>query len=211
MTKLFFDISRSLSPRTGTWPGDVSFSLRQTFSQQQENSVNVGCIQMSIHTGTHIDAPYHFEPEGERCHQLDLTAFWGPAQVVQVSRHQGALEIEDLAGVDLRLAPRLLLHTPASKIPDEVFPSSIVYPSAGLTAVLAEAGIVLLGTDAPSMDALDAPRLPGHKNLYRYGISILEGLNLNGVPDGLYELCAMPLKLQDADGSPVRAVLRCME
>jgi arylformamidase len=208
MTERFYDISRTLSSHTGTWPGDVSFSLMQTFSQQKGDSVNVGCIQMSIHTATHIDAPYHFESDGERCHQLDLSAFWGPAQVVTVDRKQGALQIEDLAGIDLRLAPRLLLHTPASQIPDEVFPSSIIYPSAAFAEALAEAGIVLLGTDAPSMDALDDQQLPGHAILYRNGISILEGLNLSGVPDGLYELSAIPLKIEDADGSPVRAVLR---
>jgi len=112
--------------------------------------------------------------------------------------------------VELERAPRLLLHTAASGLSQDMFPNKIVYPSVSLVNALSAAGIVLLGTDAPSMDALDDQRLPGHAALYRNGISILEGLNLAGVPDGVYELCALPLNIKGGDGSPVRAVLRQM-
>jgi len=208
MAHEFYDISRTLSPHIGTWPGDHAFSLQPSFSQQNGDSVNVGVLAMSIHTATHIDAPYHFESQGETCHQLDLSAYWGPAQVMTVQKEHGPLEVEDLGGVDLKTAPRLLLHTSASKLADEEFPTRIVYPSVSMVNSLAAAGVVLLGTDAPSVDALDDRLLPGHAALYRHGIAILEGLNLSRVPDGLYELCALPLKIEFGDGSPVRAVLR---
>ncbi len=204
----FYDISRTLSARIATWPGDVSFSLEDTFSRQKGHSVNAGCLQMSIHTGTHIDAPYHFDAQGDTTEELYLSVFWGLAQVVTVAKKSGALEVADLPGVDLKAAPRLLLHTDASHLAEDVFPSEIVYPSVGLVQALSAAGIVLLGTDAPSMDALEDRQLPGHAALYQHGISILEGLSLVGVPDGLYELCALPLKIKGGDGSPVRAVLR---
>jgi arylformamidase len=204
----FYDISRSLSARIATWPGDTAFSLHPTFAQDQGHSVNVGRLQMSIHTGTHIDAPYHFDAAGKTTDQLNLAAFWGPAQVVTVEKETGALQVEDLAAVDLGLAPRLLLHTSASQLADGIFPAEIVYPSLALVEALATAGIRLLGTDACSMDELSDQQLAGHTALNRHGISILEGLNLSGVPDGLYELCALPLKIVGADGSPVRAVLR---
>ena len=211
MAQKMYDISRILSPNIATWPGDVPFSLQGTFSQRKGDSVNVGRFQTSIHTGTHIDAPFHFDSEGETAEQLDLSAFWGPAQVVTVEKEQGPLEVEDLDGVDLEKAPRLLLHTTASEISQDIFPGKIVYPSVSLVNALSAAGIVLLGTDAPSMDALDDQRLPGHAALYRNGISILEGLNLTGVPDGVYELSALPLNIKGGDGSPVRAVLRQMK
>ena len=208
MVQAFYDISRTISPRSGTWPGDVTLSVSQTFAQHRGDMVNVGCLQMSIHTGTHIDAPFHFDSDGEKSDQLDLAAFWGMAQVVTVEREPGPLEVQDLAEVNLTLPPRLLLHTPTSRMSDETFPSECVYPSVGLVETLARAGIILLGTDAPSVDALSDRNLPGHAALYRHGISILEGLNLSGVLDGLYELSALPLKLEMGDGSPVRAVLR---
>lgn len=211
MTQKLYDISRALSPGIATWPGDVPFSLQPTFSQREGDSVNVGRVQISVHTGTHIDAPFHFDSQGETTEQLSLSAFWGAAQVVTVEKEQGPLEIEDLAGVELGKAPRLLLHTAASEISPDMFPGRIVYPSVNLVRALSAAGIVLLGTDAPSMDALDDENLPGHAALYRHRISILEGLHLTGVPDGLYELCALPLKLEGGDGSPVRAVLRQMK
>ena len=210
MAQKIYDISRVFSPSIATWPGDVPFSLEASFSQREGYSVNVGRVQTSIHTGTHIDAPYHFDSRGETTDQLDLSAFWGSAQVVTVEKQVGPLHVDDLDGVDLERAPRLLLHTAASDIPQDVFPGKIVFPSVSLVSALCAAGIVLLGTDAPSMDALDDQTLPGHAALYRYGISILEGLNLSGVPDGLYELCALPLNIKGGDGSPVRAVLRQM-
>lgn len=208
MVQKIYDISRVFSPSIATWPGDVPFSLQDTFSQREGFSVNVGRVQTSLHTGTHIDAPFHFDSQGETAEQLELSAFWGLAQVVTVGRKHGPLEVEDLAGVNLESAPRLLLHTVASEVPQDIFPGKIVYPSVSLVSALSVAGIVLLGTDAPSMDALDDQTLPGHAALYRHGISILEGLNLTGVPDGLYELCALPLNIKGGDGSPVRAVLR---
>jgi len=211
MADAFYDISRTLSSRVGTWPGDVPYALRRTFSQEKGDSVNVGSLSMSIHTGTHVDAPYHFNLRGEQCDQLDLSVFWGLAQVITINRVHGAMDEEDLQGINLKLAPRLLLHTPASTMADEFFPERIVYPSSAFVEVLAANGIILLGTDAPSMDALDDRHLPGHTSLYQHGISILEGLNLTGVPDGLYELAALPLKIEQGDGSPVRAVLRSIK
>jgi arylformamidase len=208
MAKALYDISRTLSSRISTWPGTTPFSVRQTLSLSSGDSVNVGRLEMSIHTGTHVDAPYHYRAHGEKSDQLDLAVFWGRAQVVTVGKSSGALELEDLDGIDLRLAPRLLLHTSASQIPSEVFPTEIVYPSVRLVEALAASGILLLGTDAPSVDALKDRQLPIHSALYQKGISILEGLNLKGVPDGLYELSALPLKIAQGDGSPVRAVLR---
>lgn len=208
MANELYDISLTLATRIATWPGDVRFSLTQTLSQTTGYSVNVGCLQMSIHTGTHVDAPYHFDPEGETSDQLNLQPFWGMAQVVTVEIANGALEPEDFEEVDLELAPRLLLHTAASHLREDIFPSDNVYPSVRLVETLSEAGIILLGTDGLSMDALTDTLLPSHSALYRQGISILEGLNLTGVPDGLYELVALPLKIEGGDGSPVRAVLR---
>jgi arylformamidase len=102
----------------------------------------------------------------------------------------------------------LLVHSVASAKPVDQFPTQFVYPSPELADFMAEHGIVLFGSDAPSMDDMASKTLPGHKALRRHRIAILEGLLLTDVPDGTYELIALPLKIEGGDGSPVRAILR---
>jgi arylformamidase len=139
---------------------------------------------------------------------MPLDLYWGPAQVVHVRKQHGPLLPDDLRDVDLTRAPRLLVRTTASDLAPDEFPEDIVYPDPSLGTFLFEAGIVLFGSDAPSMDALDSKELPGHNALGARGIAILENLALSGVDDGLYDLVALPLKVVGGDGSPVRAVLR---
>ncbi len=101
-----------------------------------------------------------------------------------------------------------MVRSASSSAPHDLFPPEFVYPSPALVSLLARAGIVLYGSDAPSMDHADSEELPGHNALLVAGIAILEGLDLSATPDGAYELVALPLKIAGGDGSPVRAVLR---
>ncbi|HSM57270.1 MAG TPA: cyclase family protein [Candidatus Sulfomarinibacteraceae bacterium] len=202
------DISRTLSPGIAVWPGDTSFQIRRTLSRSEGHSVNLTTLTLSAHTGTHADAPLHFADDGASLDHVDLIPFWGPAQVVTIARRAGALQPDDLHSHDLSLAPRLLLRSSASDLDPTAFPEQYVYPAPALAAHLQQAGIILLGSDAPSMDHVESEDLPGHNALLRHGISILEGLDLSRAPDGLYELSALPLKIAGGDGSPVRAALR---
>ena len=118
---------------------------------------------------------------------------------------------EDFKEYDLSLAARLLVRTPAGQIPDTSFPEKIPYPSPELSVFLRDLGIILYGTDTPSMDAIDSSVLPGHNAMIENGIAILEGLDLGLAKDGLYELSALPLKIVGGDGSPVRAALRSLK
>ena len=166
---------------------------------------------MSAHTGTHADAPAHFAEDGLQIDQVRLAAYWGPAQVVTVTKPAGPLTPADLAGIDLSRAPRLLVHTRASTLDPAIFPTAFVYPAPETAALLAAHGIMLFGSDAPSMDDASSTTLPGHHALRRHGIAILEGLQLDHVADGVYELVALPLKIAGGDGSPVRAALRTLD
>lgn len=205
------DISRTLVAETAVWPGDRPFELQSQLRLAQGDSVNLSHLHMSAHTGTHVDAPYHFAGDGTTMEAVAPEIYWGPAQVVTVSRSSGALQPQDFEEVDLSLAPRLLVHSAASDLPKTVFPQVFVYPSPALAAHLAGAGVILFGSDAPSMDAQDSKTLQGHHALRTHGIAILEWLDLSQTPDGLYELVALPLKIAGGDGSPVRAVLRATE
>jgi arylformamidase len=202
------DISRKLEPTLAVWPGDTPFARQMMLSIAEGASVNLSTLTLSAHTGTHVDAPFHVQRAGATLESLPLEPYWGPAQVVTVHKAAGPLHPEDFAHVDLGRAPRLLVRSPASTAPQDLFLRQIVYPSPALAAALGRAGILLYGTDAASMDDVDSKELPGHHALLAAGIAILEGLDLREAPDGLYELAALPLKIAGGDGSPVRAVLR---
>lgn len=204
------DISRTLKPGTAVWPGDTPYSLKYQMRIEAGDSVNLTTLQLSAHTGSHIDAPRHFTQEGLTIDSLDLTVFWGKVQVFSVAKKGGALIPDDFSGCDLSIAPRILIRSNASLIDQSVFPLTFVYPSPELAEWLGAGEIILFGTDAPSVDALDSRELAGHRALSRYGISILEWLDLSQAADGVYELAALPLKITGGDGSPVRAVLRAL-
>ncbi|MCA9866223.1 MAG: cyclase family protein [Anaerolineales bacterium] len=208
MSVRLYDISRTLFASMAVWPGDTSFELRPTGSIAKGDIVNVTTLTLSAHTGTHVDAPYHFTDEGQTMEQVDLAVYWGLAQVVTVKRESGPLVPSDFAGYDLGRAPRLLVKSGASAADPRLFHTEFVHPGPELADYLGTLGIVLYGADGPSMDEPNSKTLPGHHALQRNHILILEGLDLTDVPDGLYELAAFPLRILGGDGSPVRAVLR---
>jgi arylformamidase len=140
--------------------------------------------------------------------RMPLEAYMGPATLVTVQREAGPLTPADFPNLDWAKVERLLVHSAASARPADQFPTEFVYPSPELAEVMGEHGLVLFGSDAPSMDDMHSKTLPGHKALRRHNIAILEGLLLTGIPDGTYELIALPLKIAGGDGSPVRAILR---
>ena len=209
--KKIYDISQTLNASIATWPGDCTFELAETLNIKNGASVNVSKISMSIHTGTHVDAPYHFLEQGSTMEQVDLLPFWGPAQVVTIQGEFGPMEVESFSDVDLSLAPRILVRTNVGEQSETLFPESISYPSLELVDYFASHGIILYGVDAPSVDKLNSKTMEVHKALYFNQINILEGINLRDVPDGIYELVAIPRNIEGADGSPVRAALRTMD
>jgi arylformamidase len=199
------DISRPMAAGTACWPGDVPFAFRLGWTIAGGASVNVGSIETSVHTATHCDAPFHFDDTGATVDRLPLDVFVGPAQVVDVrnaSRWRDRLVALDLSGT-----PRVLFRT--GGWPDSSrFPDSIPVMEPDLPGWLADRGVRLIGVDLPSVDPLDSKTLENHHALGRAGITIVEGLWLEGVLEGRYGLMALPLKMIGADGSPMRAVLR---
>lgn len=207
MTRLY-DITRTVSTATAVWPGDTPFSFDHIVRRADGAQYNLTRVTMSPHTGTHADAPWHFEEAGAHPAAVPLGPYFGPARVVTVPRARGGIGPSDLGGRDLGGVERLLLHTPASDRPDHAWSNDFPHATPGLVDFLGERGIVLLGVDAPSVDPFDSADLACHHRLHARGIAILENLRLAGVPDGDYDLAALPLKLAEACGSPVRAVLR---
>ncbi|MGG3833984.1 arylformamidase [Geobacillus thermocatenulatus] len=205
----WIDISQQLDEHTPVWPGDTPFSYRIRWHKEDSGAVNVGQITMSTHTGTHIDAPFHFDNRGKKVIDLDVNIYIGPALVIHLSNPK-KIGIDELQQIDLNGVTRLLIYTGAWTNRN-TFPETIPYIDPPLAPYLRKYGVRLIGVDLPSVDPLTSKLLPAHHELHRCGIHILEGLVLDHVPPGDYELVALPLPLVNADGSPVRAILRKME
>ena len=199
------DISQPLGVGTAVWPGDQPFQLNWTLQQSAGDSVNVAAVTMSVHTGTHTDGGFHVAPNGTRAAQLPLDAYIGRALVVDARGH-GSLDEDVIRDVDLTNIRRILFRT-RSEIDPGAFPRDFMSPTEALARRLVEDGIRLVGSDAPSMDHVDSKTLDSHHILTQAGVAILENLVLSDVAPGVYTLIAMPLKLVEADSSPVRAVL----
>lgn len=207
---MLYDITRTIAPGTAVWPGDTTYSLSHNLRLSEGASVNLTTIKLSPHTATHADAYYHYEPDGTAAVDMPLSAYLGPARVVTVPKIEGPLLPEDFAHLDLTRRKRLLIHSAVSDLPDDQWPERFPYLSTDLIDWLAERGFILIGLDSPSVDAFDSQSLLCHHALYRCRMVNIELLNLRGVPDGDYELIALPLKLAGACASPVRAILRTL-
>jgi arylformamidase len=199
------DITHPVSSALAPWPGDTRFDFRLVARLQEGASCNVGRVTCSIHTGTHVDAPYHFEEAGQTVDALALEPFIGPARVF-VAHGRDIIGRDVFAGLDGRVTQRVLLRTNSCD-DKSVFPERIPTFAADVPAWLGTQGVRLIGLDVPSVDQTDSKTLPLHHALGEAKIMILENLDLRDVQPGIYELIALPLRLVGADGSPVRAVL----
>ncbi|OZM56699.1 arylformamidase [Lottiidibacillus patelloidae] len=200
------DISRPLQKGVPNWPGDTEFNYEVSWSKEQSGSVNVGKITMSIHTGTHIDSPFHFDNEGKKVKDLDINIYVGEALVVDMTG-KDSIGADDLKHIDFEGVERILLKTNSWK-DATIFPETITYLRPDIGQFLSEQGVRLIGVDVPSVDPLNSKELEAHHGLHKHEIYILEGINLEHIVPGRYELMALPLALSEADGSPVRAVLK---
>ncbi len=202
----FIDISRPLEAGTPPWPGDRQVEFKQELRIADGESVNLGSLSISLHNGTHTDAPAHYNDAGKTIDAVPPDKYIGAAQVIDV-RGQESISIGLLKSLGAPNAPRLILNTGAWENPAE-FPRNWPLMDKDVPAWLAANGVVLVGLDAPSVDAFSSKNLPRHHACGDADILILENLDLERVTPGNYELMALPLKITGADGSPVRAVLR---
>jgi arylformamidase len=199
------DISPPISEAIAIWPGDVPFRRAVHLSIAQGANLDLSSIESTLHLGAHADAPSHYVAGGEAIGTRPLEVYYGPCEVVAVTVARGARVIpEDLPG-PVR-APRLLVRTGTFPRPTE-WNTDFASLSPALVEHLAAQGGVLVGIDTPSVDPFDDKVLETHQALARTGLANLEGLVLDHVAPGLYTLIALPLRLEGADASPVRAVL----
>jgi arylformamidase len=207
---MLYDITRTVAPDTHVWPGDTPYRVQHNLRLDDGESVNLTTLTFSPHTGTHADAYYHYTENGAHPATMPMETYIGHAKVVTVTRRDGPLMPEDFGHVRLDGAERLLIHSHVSDVADCAWPEVFPYLSVTLIDWLDSLHIRLVGLDSPSVDAFDSTELPCHHALWKHRMVNLEMLMLKDVPDGDYELIALPLKLDKTCGSPVRAVLRSL-
>ena len=205
--KRLWDISQPLDAQSPVFPGDTPYQQQWCATIAPGCPVNVSAITLSPHVGAHADAPLHYDPEGASIGALDLTPFLGPCRVVYALDAAPLVQLAHLAHALDRLPPRLLVRT-CRQFPLTAFDSQLTAIDPDTLEQLADRGVQLIGIDSASIDPADSKTLPSHQVIRRRGLRVLENLLLDAVPEGDYELIALPLKLTSADASPVRAVLR---
>jgi len=205
-----YDISLPITKDLPVWPGDPPVSLRMTKSISRGDQCNLTKIQMGVHTGTHIDAPYHFFSDGVTTDAIPIETFIGPCLVVEINS-EILIGNKDLQKHSMNGYSRILIKTRNSEIwanNIRAFEKNFVALGMDAAQYLVEMNTILVGIDYLSVESFHSEGSPVHKLLLRNNIAILEGLNLSGVKAGVYGLICMPLKLPGCEGAPARVLLK---
>jgi arylformamidase len=191
------------------WPGDSPVVIRQTSHLAEGDNATVSELSLSAHTGTHVDAPAHFIPGGAGVDALDLNVLVGPAFVVEVL-DADVITAEVLESLKIPQGiKRLLFKTRNSRCwlqNNDSFDQDFVALTQNAARYLIDRGIQLVGIDYLSVAPFENG-VPTHRELLGAGIVVVEGLNLNGIEPGRYQLAVLPLKIAALDGAPARAIL----
>lgn len=204
--KKLWDISPSIGPGSPVFPGDEPYAQRWTARIGPGCPVNLSAITLSPHLGAHADAPLHYADGAPPIGAIDLAPYLGPCRVVHAIDCGPLVRPEHLLHAQKNLPPRLLVRT-CTKAPTEWSDEFSAYAPETI-AWLAGLGVKLVGIDSQSVDPAASKTLDSHHLLLAHDLRVLENLVLDDVPEGDYELIALPLKLAAACASPVRAVLR---
>ena len=207
MAKRLIDISQTLRPALPVWPGDTAFALEPTWKIEPGCPVNVARMTLSTHSGAHADAPLHYDPRGRNIAEVDPGIYIGTCHVFDVRKATDLVRPTDFNLADGADCERILFRT-FDRFPHDQWVSDYAAIAPETIELLANAGVKLVGMDGPSLDPEASKTLDAHNVVRRAGMAILEGLVLDDVAEGAYELIAAPLKIDGADASPVRALLR---
>ncbi len=204
--KKVFDISPEISKSTAVFPGDTVFSQNILMDCKKGDNIGLSAFTTTPHVGAHTDAPNHYHAEGVGISERSLNYYFGKCQVITVSVAKGErIRCKDFQDVVIT-APRVLFKTKSFPNPD-VWNGDFNSLSGEVINFLAQNKVCLVGIDTPSIDPAEDKDLECHTSVFKNNMAILEGIVLDNVQDGNYQLIALPLKMQNLDASPVRAVL----
>lgn len=200
-----YDITKTINKDLKVWPGDKEYERTESSFELKDMTGHSSWIAASLHTGTHVDAHWHYDSKGMSIEKHDLNNYIGKCQVMDVTHAEGKhIEISDLR---TDISQERILFKTSTHMDETKWVDDFKGISVALIHFLKDHGVKLIGIDTPSVDIYNVETLSSHQALYQCDIYNIEGVILNDVPEGIYELVALPLKIEGADGSPVRAVL----
>jgi arylformamidase len=201
---MIYDITPTVTPRLAVWPGDTPPTREVLLDMHRGDNITLSTLRATVHLGAHADAPSHYGTDAPSIEARVLDYYLGTCQVVRVAaKPKQRVMIPEFRA----RAERVLLATDSYPDPENFNPDFAAYDPAFIDR-LHDQGVKLIGIDTPSIDLFDSKDLPSHHAVLRNDMAVLETLALRDVPEGVYELIALPLKLAGFDASPVRAVLR---
>ena len=205
----FWDITPAIDTTTPVWPGDTPVGIERVWRMEAGSPVNVARLTLSPHTGAHTDAPLHYDAAGAAIGAVPLDAYLGRCRVIHCIGASPVVTPEQVAGALDGVPPRVLLRT-YERAPTTTWDSAFCAVAPETINLLAAHGVKLIGIDTPSLDPQDSKTMDAHRRIRAHRMAILEGIVLDVVAPGDYELIALPLKFATLDASPVRAVLRAL-
>ncbi|SAL50059.1 arylformamidase [Caballeronia telluris] len=204
---ILWDISPPIRPETPVWPGDTPVGVERAWRMEAGSPVNVGRLTLSPHTGAHADAPLHYDAEGAPIGEVALDTYLGPCRVIHCVGAAPVVTPEQIARFLHDTPPRVLLRT-YDRAPLDAWDPRFCAVAPETVDLLEKSGVRLIGIDTPSLDPQESKTMDAHRRIRAHRMAILEGLVLDAIVPGDYELIALPLKFTTLDASPVRAVLR---
>ena len=212
LPRRLWDISPPVHAASPVFPGDTPYSQQWCATIGPGCPVNVSAITLSPHVGAHADAPLHYDATGAAIGDVALEAFLGPCRVVHAIGCGPLITWAHIAhAVEGKALPQRVLVRTYERMPQDHWDGHLAAYAPETIERLADAGVLLVGIDTASIDPADSKTLDSHQVIRRRGLRVLENLVLDAVPEGDYELIALPLKFTTADASPVRAVLRALD
>lgn len=204
-----WDITPLVTINFPLWPGSKPLQRNVVCNMALGDVVTSSNITATVHLGAHADAPSHYAKDGRTIDDCPLHYYLGPCQVIHPKVNHGQLITKDTIKQKI-LAPRVLFATSTFDY-SKPFSEDFAAFDPDFFEFMAQNKVITVGIDGPSVDLYKAQTLPCHQLAYEYDIALLENLYLDNVPEGLYELIALPLKIKDFDASPVRAILRSID
>ncbi len=199
------DVSVAVRDGMPIYDGNPPLSMEWAMSIERGDQVNLTRLSEGVHTGTHVDAPFHFIQSGRKIDELEMTSFFCNVRVIETRRKSITPGV--LKGKRIRKGDGVLFRTSNSRLYGKPFTKDFVFIEGETADMLVRMRVPIVGLDYLSVEKFGSHDAPVHNVLLGASIPIIEGLCLSGVKEGRYTLAVFPIRLQGREAAPARAVL----